>query len=111
MSLGDSVAAHWQPFEIPDAGIRFLSEGNAILSTVDLVVALRAFVTAVILRLEDQGVTGTTLQEQWAAIESADSDERAFLPSGRTFGRRSYAINEPLDNAILDAASITRRVA
>ena len=108
VALGKSVAAQWQPLEIPDAGIRFLSSGNAVLDARVFTERLREFVNAVIARIEESGVTGTTLQEQWLAIENTDTQEREFCHASARLGVDPYAVQDQLEAKILDVAGTIR---
>lgn len=83
---GKDVSARWDPSEIPDAGIRFLSSGRAVLDGREVAESLRGLVNAVIARLEESGVTGTTLREQWLAIENADESEGEFCQASARLG-------------------------
>lgn len=48
VNVGDNVAAQWQTWEIPDAGIRFLSSGDAVISSRVFVENLREFANSVV---------------------------------------------------------------
>lgn len=108
VTLGNNVAAQWQTWEIPDAGIRFLSSGDAVISSRVFVENLREFVNAVVARLEESSVTGTTLHEQWFAIENADAEERSFCHASARLGVDPYAIEDQLEEEILDVAKTIR---
>ena len=107
VSLGDGVEAHWQPLDIADAGIRFVASGNAILSGSAFFQTLREFVNAVVTRLDDMGLPGTTLHEQWRAIQEADPDEQEFCDAAARLGKDPYAVDSELEAAILD---VSRRI-
>ncbi len=108
VTLGDNVAVQWAPLDIPDAAIRFLSSGSEVLPTRTFIAELHEFVDAVITRLDESGVTGTTLHEQWTAIEIADAAERKFCRAAARLGADPYAIDDQLQQAILDVAASIR---
>lgn len=108
VTLGENVAAQWQPLDIPDASVRFLSGGNALLPARVFVEALRDFVNAVTARLDESRVTGTTLHQQWTAIENAEVEEREFCRAAARLGADPYAIDDQLEMMILDVAETVR---
>ncbi len=107
-TLGKDVDAQWQSLDIPDAGIRFLSSGHTVLSGSAFEEALRDFVNAVVARLDDQGLPGTSLHEQWQAIQKADADEQEFCHAAARLGSDPYAVGYQLEAAILNASGIIR---
>ena len=66
------------------------------------------FVDAVIARLDDWGLSGTTLHEEWSAIQNADADEQEFCHAAARLGTDPYAVDEQLEAAILDVAGTIR---
>lgn len=108
VAIGNNVDAQWQPLEIPDAGVRFLSSGNAVFDARVFTEHLREFVNAVVARLEESGVTGTTLQEQWHEIENTPTQEREFCHASARLGVDPYAVQDQLEKEILDVAGTIR---
>ncbi|NLX54697.1 MAG: hypothetical protein GXY58_06260 [Planctomycetaceae bacterium] len=106
--LGSNVEARWQPLDIADARIRFLASGDAILPDIAFFQTLHEFVSAVVTRLDDMGVPGTTLHEQWRAIQEADPDEREFCDAAARLGKDPYAADSQLEAAILDVSRMIR---
>jgi len=106
--LGEHIALHWLPSEIPDAAIRFLSAGNALIRIRDFSDRLREFVNAVVTRLDDSGVTDTTLHEQWTEIIRTESDEEAFCHAAARLGSDPYAINGETEAEIVAASETIR---
>jgi hypothetical protein len=107
VTVGEDVEAEWQSLEIADAGIRFLANGRAVLSGDVIDAGLREFVNAVITRLDDMGLTRTTLHDQWLAIQDADSEEQAFCNAAARLGVDPYAIDHQLEQEVLD---VSRRI-
>lgn len=106
--VGENVEAKWQSLDIPGAGVRFLSSGHAWLPRTAVFDALCAFVSAVIARLDESGVSGTTLHEQWECIQNADADEKEFCRAAARLGIDPYTVDEQLEAAILNVASRIR---
>lgn len=104
VTLGENVEAQWKPLDIPAAGIRFSTSGQALLSARALEATLGDFVNAVVTRLDDMGLPRTTLHDQWAAIQQADDDERAYCQAAARLGRNPYEDDDSLEAEILDAS-------
>jgi hypothetical protein len=109
VTLGEHVEAQWQSLDIPDAGIRFLASGHAVLSRSAFEATLRDFVNAVVARLDDMELPGTTLHEQWLAIQNADSDEHEFCHAAARLGTDPYAVDNRLEEEILDGKGVRNR--
>lgn len=108
VTLGNSMEAKWKTSKLPDAGIEFLSAGQAILPGKVVTEKLRSFVNTVLARLNDMSVLETTLHEQWEAIENADAEEQAFCLAAAKLGLDPYAMDSQLEAAILDVAKSIR---
>ena len=108
VTLGQNIAAHWQPQENFDSEIQFLRSGSAVIPAGLFSERLRDFVNAVVARLDQMDVTETTLHEQWAAVENADEDERKFCCAAARMGEDPYAIDEQLQAKILIADRMIR---
>jgi len=108
VTLGKDVEAEWQSLDIPDAGIRFLASGHAVLSGNAFGETLRDFVNAVVARLDDMGLPGTTLHDQWLAIQKADADEQEFCDAAARLGTDPYAIETQLEESILNVSRTIR---
>lgn len=108
VTLGKDIEAQWQSLDIPDAGIKFLASGRAVLPGSEFAGILGDFVNAVIARLDDMRLSGTTLHEQWQAIQTANPDEREFCRAAARLGVDPYAVDHQLEAAIIDAAKRIR---
>jgi len=108
VTLGEDVGAQWQSLDMPDAGIKFLASGHAVLSGSALEATLSDFVNAVVARLDDMGLPGTTLHEQWLAIQKADADEQEFCHAAARLGTDPYAVDNQLEAEILNVSSRIR---
>ena len=110
MTLGDDVDVHWEPLDIPGTGIKFLAGGHAVLPNSVFAQTLRDFVSAVVGRLDDMGIPGTTLHEQWLAIQqtNADSQEQEFCDAAARLGVDPYAIDSGLGAVIVNVSETIR---
>ena len=108
VTLGENVEAQWKPLDIPDAGIRFLGSGHAVLSGTACREILGDLVNAVVSRLDDSGILATTLHDEWAAIQNADVDEQDFCNAAARLGVDPYAIDDELEAEILRVAGRIR---
>jgi hypothetical protein len=108
VTLGEHVHAQWQPLDIPDAGIKFTGAGSAFLPRNAVEDSLRAFVDAVVTRLDEHNLFGTPLQEDWAAIQTADTEEQEFCNAAARLGVDPYAVEKKLEADILQAATTIR---
>jgi hypothetical protein len=99
--FGDGVAS---------GPIRFTSSGYLWLPPCDVQAPLARFVNATLGRLEEAGIDGTLLQEEWAAIIDADVDETAFCDAAAALGLDPYDVSQSAADSInsigamLDAA-------
>ncbi|MET9415881.1 hypothetical protein ABZY03_17215 [Streptomyces klenkii] len=96
----------WMPDMGPDVrpGEHFASRGNSCVESAAFTASLAAFVDAVADRLAGQGITGTPLQEEWAAVRSADEEEAAFCRIAARLGLDPYSEAEPYEADIVKAA-------
>ena len=108
VTRGENVEAQWQPLDIPDAGIKFLGSGHAVMPGTSYSETLRDFVNAVAARLDESGLSGTTLHEEWAAIQGADIGEQEFCCAAARLGTDPYAVDEELEAEILSVAGRIR---
>lgn len=91
---GRLIRLIWFPDMEPAAGrsIRYVCKpGNRGLDSDQVAEALRSFVDAVIARLDEQGVTGTPLHEEWAAIRQADDEVVAYCLAAARLGLDPYS--------------------
>ncbi len=104
VTVGQDISCQWQSLDIPDAGIKFLGSGQDTVSGRAFEDAVGDFVNAVVARLDDMGLTNTSLHEQWRAVQDADVDEREFCGAAARLGKDPYAMNDDLTEEILDAS-------
>ncbi|WP_322751491.1 MULTISPECIES: hypothetical protein, partial [unclassified Frankia] len=88
-----------------DQPIRYLGHGHARTPRAQVERELAAVVGAVLTRLAEQGVTGTALHTEWAAVTGADEDEQEFCLAAARLGLDPYAETADLADDIIRAAT------
>jgi hypothetical protein len=103
---GDSTRLVWRRDESPIPGrpIRFLSQGEALVDKQATELALASFVEAVLTRLEEQGVTDTSLEKEWSAVKQMDHDEEEFCLATARLGLDPFSEASEVEAEILRAA-------
>ncbi len=102
---GSLIALECEQKSIPSARISFISNGRLFVDVNDFEDTLRSFIQAVIARLKECGVTGTLLEQEWDAVESADSEEKEFcLAVGRLGGDPYSADGQDYLNALAEVS-------
>jgi hypothetical protein len=66
---------------------------------------LSAFLNAVVRRLEDGGIAGTLLHEEWATIVEADEEERQFCEVAAMLGLDPYSLEPHTQDLILSTSA------
>ena len=84
--------------------VRFLSEGRVAIDAADAVAEIARFIDATVRRLEEEAITGTLLQQEWAAIESTDAQEAAFCSAAAAWGYDPYSMSDERTELLLTAA-------
>lgn len=119
---GNRMRIAWKADPSSHAGsdLRYLSSGVAFIERRDFLAAATDVIQAVITRLEEQGVTGTNLHDEWNALRSLDADEVEFCEACGRLGldpfseglefsekiERAFNALEPgIFSELLDAAS------
>lgn len=70
--------------------VRFLTQAETVLNTEGVLSAISDFIDSTVRRLEDKGIAGTLLQDEWAAIQHADESERDFCLAAAAWGQDPY---------------------
>src|SRR5215472_11916016 len=84
--------------------IKFLTRGDLRVRSEHLQKELGLLVTETLTRLSEQGVTGTVLEKEWAAIQQTDPDEVEYCLAAARLGLDPYSDAEPYEQDILQAA-------
>ncbi len=84
--------------------IRFLTRGDFRVQSEHVQHELQLLVTETLTRLSEQGVTGTVLEKEWAAIQQTDGDEAEYCRAAARLGLDPYSDAEPYEQDIIRAA-------
>lgn len=99
------VLAELHRAEREHEAVRFLSGVELLLAPEAVERELRRFVEDTIQQLEDAGIVKTPLQEEWAAIASADDDVIAFCRTASAMGLDPYDLEDSESELVLGFGS------
>jgi hypothetical protein len=96
-SEGRETRIVWMPDgeQGPRAPYRFVARGNVTVQSTAFQQTLIEFVDAIVARLDERGVTGTPLHEEWAAVRGADDEQAAFFRKAAALGLDPYTESAP----------------
>jgi hypothetical protein len=103
--LGESLRLSWTSRKPPQAPLEFLGSGVSFLKREAVQAGLMEFVDAVVGRLDEEGVKGTFLQEEWRAIRNLEPDEEEFCRLAATLGLDPFQVPEELADKVIEAAA------
>lgn len=86
-----------------DSRVRNLSNVSAVLDVDEVRRSLSRFIDSTVRRLEDFGIAGTLLQDEWSAIQGSDDDERQFAAVAAAWGFDPYNIGDDEAQRLLSA--------
>jgi hypothetical protein len=91
---GSIVRVSWHPEALQFSRLEFTGQGEAWIEASRLKDRFSSLIEAVIIRLEDNGITDTRLQEEWAAIRAVDGEEKVFCKCAGALGLDPYDLDE-----------------
>ena len=94
----------WKRERSPWTKIEFLAEGEARIDSDQFRATCADLMDQVVRRLDALRVGGTLLQEEWTAIQSADSDEFAFCSTVARLGWDPYAVEDSQQALVMKLA-------
>ena len=94
----------WKRERTPWTRIKFLAEGEMRVESEQFRAWCAGLIDQVVRRLDALSVDGTLLQEEWSAIQSADSDEFAFCSTAAQLGWDPYAVEESRQTLVMKLA-------
>ena len=101
ISSGARMQLAWSRGQASWSGVEFLSQGVAWLDVKEFRERCADLIDCVIRRLTALHVSDTLLQEEWAAIQSADADESKFCAAAAGLGLDPYSMNESERTSLL----------
>lgn len=84
--------------------VRFLTRGDLRLRSDQVQKELELLVTETLTRLAEQGVTGTVLEKEWAAIQQTDAEEAEYCLAAARLGLDPYSDAESYEQGIIQVA-------
>ena len=106
---GSVARVSWHPEVLRFSSLEFTGQGEAWIETSRLKDTFSSFVEAVVTRLEDSEITCSRLQEEWAAIRSADGEEKAFCECVGALGLDPYNLDETQSKTIEKVGNLLPR--
>lgn len=98
---GDGHADWWSDATTRlGAQVRYLTAGTASVGSENYESALRNFIEATIIRLEDQGIVGFPLAEEWQAILDLDAEEREFCAVAARLGLDAFEVSDDVAEVV-----------
>ena len=104
LSSGSWTHLTWKRERAPWSRIEFLAEGEARVESEQFRGWCADLIDQVVRRLDALSVEGTLLQEEWSAIQAADSDEFAFCSTAAQLGWDPYAVDESRQTLVMRLA-------
>ena len=101
---GTQVHIVWTRSPSQSAHVDFLHEGQKLVDRNEFSEVCTNFIDQVIRRLEALDISGTFLQEEWAAIRVADDDESEFCRAAAALGWDPYALDDSQRDLMLEMA-------
>ncbi len=105
---GSSTRLVWQDDRVPVPAwpVRFLARGERRMDSDTITLELTRLVSSVLTRLAEQGITGTALEKEWAAIGEADAEEAEYSKAAARLGLDPYSMPDEYESLILKAADL-----
>lgn len=91
---GSIVLVSWFPEKLLSHRLEFPGQGEAWIETSSLRDRLSSLIEAIVTRLEISGITDSRLQQEWAAIRTADLGEKMFCECAGALGLDPYDLDD-----------------
>ena len=95
------IVSATDPMPRPNSNLSHVEQRTSWVRTDKLFDTLSRLIEQVLRRLDSLGVTGTALEEEWAAIRSADEAESSFCRAAGRLGWDPYAIDDRQRDQVL----------
>jgi len=104
--LGKEIRLEWRRARLDAQNLEFTESGSAHVSAGDLRQTFLDFISAVLKRLQEVGVEGTFLEEEWKSIRAADPEEREFCSAVASLGLDPYTLDEGEQQKIIEISEL-----
>ncbi|CAI9418010.1 hypothetical protein [Nocardioides sp. T2.26MG-1] len=85
--------------------IRFLTQAETVLDADSVLTGIADLIDSTVRRLDDRGVHGTLLQDEWASIQHADQEERDYCLVAAAWGQDPYDTAPEMERLLLGAGA------
>jgi IrrE N-terminal-like domain len=104
--LGEQIKLEWRRARFGAQNLEFTESGSALVDARELRRALANFISTVLKRLQEMGVEGTLLEEEWKGVQAADSEERDFCSAVASLGLDPYSLEEEQQRIIIEVSEV-----
>lgn len=101
-----AMRLRWAPYRPSHSDIEFVEQGEARIGRREVEDAFTCVIEAVQERLHRSGLELELLQEDWAAIQTMDEEEREFCRASASLGEDPFAVRPSMAKRIIDSANI-----
>lgn len=103
---GNSIEVAWAPKETRTQPVSFIGRpGREYVSSADVEKALARFLTQISDRLDDLGIKGSFLQDEWNALRRLDEEERPFCIAAGRLGLDPFNLSDETADQIVSVSS------
>lgn len=102
--LGEQIRLAWQPVRLPAQNLEFTASGAGHISAAELRETFSDFINAVLRRLQEHGLEGTSLEAEWRGVQAADEPEIAFCSTVASLGLDPYTLDEQRQQEVIDVS-------
>jgi len=103
---GNSTLIKWEPGESKYSSVEFLNSGQAHITAESINGEIYTLITAIVERLDEFGITGTFLQNEWDIIQKLDQEEVEFCKATSRIGLDPFAMDTTHQDLIIEYANI-----
>ncbi|MFD4323312.1 hypothetical protein ACFWQC_01665 [Nocardioides sp. NPDC058538] len=85
--------------------VRFLTQTETVLNADSVLIEVAHFIDETVRRLDDEGISGTLLQDEWRAIQEADREEIEYCLVAAAWGQDPYDTSAEVEQVLLSAGT------
>jgi hypothetical protein len=104
--LGEQIKLEWRRVRLDAQNLEFTESGSVHVSARDLRQTLFDFISAVLKRLQETGIVGTLLEDEWRSIQAIDPEERDFCSAFASLGLDPYTLDDSQQQKVLDVSEL-----
>jgi hypothetical protein len=104
--LGEQIKLEWRRARLDAQNLEFTESGSVHVFARDLRQTLFDFISAVLKRLQETGIVGTLLEDEWRSIQAVDPEERDFCSAVASLGLDPYTLDDSQQQKVLDVSEL-----